>query len=589
MKTTIRLFALGIITLAGSCSSSQHAGSSSTDDVYYSANDKQRVENQTTSDISSYKNESQVSESNDSQSENTSSDYSARSEDDYYSTTTTDETGNTYITNNYYEKDDYYDYSYSANLRRYYMPAYGYGYYDPFYTNLYWYDYNPVSWGVSIYMGYNWWAPSSYYYSPWYPSIGFSFGWGYPYYPYGYYPYYGYGSCGYSSYYYPYYNGCGYYNPCYYNSYDHYNSSVYYGPRGSVSSNSSRVATMRPERSSVGNLYEGAVLGGKVVATNPELPNKIRTNSVMNSSLDETKQTKTPGVKPTNTVNSGISDELPSTKSILKPSKELSSQGINPVNSSPSDEAKSNGVNKNNALQKSPVQEQQKSGVDSKPKVMGTPSNSEESIQTKTNIPSKQVNGNSKMDSNNSPVNGSSGVQSQEGLKNNSTGLQNNSDNQSNEMMPQQGSPSQRAGGNSQPSGSGVKRNSQLNERLKQYKDKVMQGQSPQSTSPAGSKQAGGDGSNYTEDRKPSKQLDQKNNETMNDGRKPRFTSPKESGKSIIRDSEQRGKGSKLDINTLFKNNNSRSSGSEFRAPSPSRSSGGGNREMRSPSSGPKR
>ena len=65
-------------------------------------------------------------------------------------------TGNTYITNNYYDEDDYYDYYYTSRIRRFHRDLYcGWGYYDPFYTNLYWYDYNPYNWGVSIYMGYN--------------------------------------------------------------------------------------------------------------------------------------------------------------------------------------------------------------------------------------------------------------------------------------------------------------------------------------------------------------------------------------------------------------------------------------------------
>ena len=57
--------------------------------------------------------------------------------------------GNTYITNNYYDQDDYYDYAYSARLRRF-NHSYGWNYYDPYYTNLYWYDYNPYSYGVSV-------------------------------------------------------------------------------------------------------------------------------------------------------------------------------------------------------------------------------------------------------------------------------------------------------------------------------------------------------------------------------------------------------------------------------------------------------
>ena len=116
----------------------------------------------------------------------------------------TDEGGTTYVTNNYYfDSDDYYDYAYAARIRRFHSPVtYCWGYYDPFYTNLYWYDAYPGSWGVSIYLGYNWCWPSVYYrpaYSYYsYCSYGFSYSWGW--------------GCGY---YRPYY-GPGYYGPGYY-------------------------------------------------------------------------------------------------------------------------------------------------------------------------------------------------------------------------------------------------------------------------------------------------------------------------------------------------------------------------------------
>src|SRR5262245_32611644 len=42
----------------------------------------------------------------------------------------------------YYNDDDYYDYAYTARMRRFYSPMPGYAYYDPYYTNTYWYDYN---------------------------------------------------------------------------------------------------------------------------------------------------------------------------------------------------------------------------------------------------------------------------------------------------------------------------------------------------------------------------------------------------------------------------------------------------------------
>ena len=88
-----------------------------------------------------------------------------------------------------YDPDDYYDYSYSSRIRRFHTDVYaGWGYYDPYFTNMYWYDYCPASWGLSIYLGYNWWWPSyyyrPYYYSPYWYDYGFRYGWGWygPYY-----------------------------------------------------------------------------------------------------------------------------------------------------------------------------------------------------------------------------------------------------------------------------------------------------------------------------------------------------------------------------------------------------------------------
>ena len=90
-----------------------------------------------------------------------------------------------------YDPDDYYDYAYSSRIRRFHTDVYaGWGYYDPYFTNLYWYDYAPASWGISIYLGYNWWWPNyyyrPYYYDPFWYNCGFNYGWGwyrpYPYY-----------------------------------------------------------------------------------------------------------------------------------------------------------------------------------------------------------------------------------------------------------------------------------------------------------------------------------------------------------------------------------------------------------------------
>ena len=102
-----------------------------------------------------------------------------------------------------YDPDDYYDYSYTSRLRRFHTDVYvGWGYYDPYFTNLYWYDYCPASWGLSIYLGYNWWWPGyyyrPYYYGPCWYSCGFNYGWGWyrPYYDPWYHPYGPYGPHG---------------------------------------------------------------------------------------------------------------------------------------------------------------------------------------------------------------------------------------------------------------------------------------------------------------------------------------------------------------------------------------------------------
>lgn len=74
------------------------------------------------------------------------------------------EDGNTYITNNYYEDNDnfgnYNDYYYTSRLRRFYNPTcMGYNYWDPWYTNYYFYDMNPWGWNSNIFFSnfmFNW-------------------------------------------------------------------------------------------------------------------------------------------------------------------------------------------------------------------------------------------------------------------------------------------------------------------------------------------------------------------------------------------------------------------------------------------------
>lgn len=161
-----------------------------------------------------------------------------------------DENGNVRITNNYYSGDnydfenEYYDYEYSSRIKRFRRNNGRYGYYDDYYTNYYWYDYDPYYYGTSIYNSYGWWNPNPWgwnigwsYYGGW--SLGWSWGWGYT----GNYGYCGTGYYGYNGYYGHHHHGHhgyndGYYGGYYasnnyYNSYDH--NSHYYGKRGGVS------------------------------------------------------------------------------------------------------------------------------------------------------------------------------------------------------------------------------------------------------------------------------------------------------------------------------------------------------------------
>lgn len=84
------------------------------------------------------------------------------------------------VVNNYYDvdydMDDYYDYMYASRIRRFHRPMPGFGYYDPFFTNMYWYNYDPFMFGNSIYSTYSFFNP----FVPWgwnSWSPGINFGW----------------------------------------------------------------------------------------------------------------------------------------------------------------------------------------------------------------------------------------------------------------------------------------------------------------------------------------------------------------------------------------------------------------------------
>ena len=75
------------------------------------------------------------------------------------------------VENNYYYGDgDYiYDYYYASRIRRFHTPYVSYSYYNSYFTDCYWYTYEPSYWGMSIYLG-----------SMWNP-VGLSISFGFPY------------------------------------------------------------------------------------------------------------------------------------------------------------------------------------------------------------------------------------------------------------------------------------------------------------------------------------------------------------------------------------------------------------------------
>ena len=177
MKTFATFCVLSVLLLTA-CSTTYQAGVY--DDVYYSSKDKPVPNNMPAAqpaqqNTQAYDNtpatnptyqESQVSSQNYSQSNNQASNYDngngqydnqGSSANQQY----TDPNGANNVTNNYYgyDSDDYYDYGYSARLRRFHSHNYFDNYYHDYYTNAYWYDNDPFYWGSSIYLGYNWMNP----------------------------------------------------------------------------------------------------------------------------------------------------------------------------------------------------------------------------------------------------------------------------------------------------------------------------------------------------------------------------------------------------------------------------------------------
>lgn len=177
-----------------------------------------------------------------------------------------------------YDEDDYYDYAYSARIRRFHSPNIWSSYYDDFYTNLYWYNYNPMSWGTSIYLGYSWWYPSYYHHSPHYFAYNH---WGYS--PWGY-SYWGHS---------PYYYGWGY-SP-YYNNISYYNqrdrNSNFYRTRSSFDPNNGRRQSSGLETGRLSTAKNTRSFGEKYNSNNRSVANS-RINNLNRTSIRDINQNK---------------------------------------------------------------------------------------------------------------------------------------------------------------------------------------------------------------------------------------------------------------------------------------------------------
>lgn len=214
MKTIVKILSIAIFGV--SCAGSAQLGTSYNDDLYYSPSENANQQSNVPKNNPDPQNQLANFEKPLPVQENVNPEISSDrlfTTQDFIPTESFDTNSNAAANReNYseYNEDDYYDYEYAARLRRFHDPYNSWGYYDPYYTNLYWYTGFPSDFGWSIYLGYNWWWGTPWY-SPWYHSYANS--WYDPYY----------------SFYSPfsYWNGfndgywLGYYHsPYYYNSYD---------------------------------------------------------------------------------------------------------------------------------------------------------------------------------------------------------------------------------------------------------------------------------------------------------------------------------------------------------------------------------
>ena len=83
------------------------------------------------------------------------------------------------IINNYYYDD--YDYYFASRINRFHRSYAVFDYYSPLFTETYWYNYRPYSWGISIYggLGFVHYRYPVYNYGWYDPYFGYSWYWDY--------------------------------------------------------------------------------------------------------------------------------------------------------------------------------------------------------------------------------------------------------------------------------------------------------------------------------------------------------------------------------------------------------------------------
>ncbi len=283
MKAILHTSFIAILGLAlGSCSSSSNMASTEYDDMYHSSSDRTIAVDDRSASPSTYS-------GNSDQGQITNPEYntnnSASGSNARYGNSGTDE----YYTDNY-------DYHYSARLRRFHSPYVGAGYYDPFYTDYYYYNPRAAYYG-SIYSGWYYTSPGAWGYDPfWSPrpwgyspgfAISIGYGWGRPWYS----PYYGIGyGMGWG---YPYYSpyafgggyGAGYYHGFYDGAMASNGNRVMYGRRGDRSSTlgnlgnrGGRTTGSTGGRVSSGRMAAPALTTGRQSAVNAQEVRSLRSN-----------------------------------------------------------------------------------------------------------------------------------------------------------------------------------------------------------------------------------------------------------------------------------------------------------------------